>query len=100
MDYVENIRKNRSYISKLPVVDWENDCYTCDSYGKVINLSPDGGVGGCRRQVPPSAEYGSIYKDKDPYNSCEMQKLRSKIKCGEYPHDECKYCFGRFDNVK
>lgn len=97
---VNEVRKNRGYVSELTIADFDKDCYTCDSYGKVINLAPDGGIGGCRRQVPPSLKYGNIYKDKNPYNSKVMNNLRKKIKCGEYPHEECKYCFGRFDNVK
>lgn len=98
IEHIKSVVGDRDYVVLPKYVEEEDNGYYCDSYQKVINLAPDGSISGCRRQVPPSLEYGSIYNDKDPYNSDSMKALREKIKCGGHPHDECKYCFGRFDD--
>ena len=96
--YIEERCDSRSYIKIRPVyLDEEDTDYACKSYDEVINIDGQGNIGGCQRQITPDIVYGNMYFQDDPYNSIPMQTLRAGIKEGEYPHFNCKSCFGRYN---
>lgn len=49
-----------------------------------------------QRQVPPAAFFGNIFRDKDPYNSLEMRRLRNLMNNNFYVHEKCRFCFGNW----
>ncbi len=99
--YLEELYKSRDYIEEKPVyVDSEHPKFNCRSYDSRINLDGDGNIGGCLRQIPPDSSFGNIFREKDPFNSTEMRRLRrlqhTMAKKGKTPHKECNYCFGNW----
>ncbi len=95
--FIEKVIKDKDYeISKPTLVDFKTTMNFCKSYNTIINLDGEGNVGGCQRQIPPSEKYGNIFKDKDPFNTKQMKRLRKiKNRTGR-AHEECKYCFGNW----
>lgn len=77
-------------------VDFDNPKFNCRSYEYVIKLDGAGNIGGCQRQIPPDASFGNIFRDKDPYNSLKMCKMREQMHKRTYPHNECCFCFGNW----
>ena len=97
IDYLEKVCAGRAYVKVKPIfVDLDSPAFRCSSYAWKINLDGDGNIGGCQRQVPPSARFGNIFQDEDPYNSSEMRRLRRMIRQKSHPHAECRLCFGRW----
>jgi radical SAM protein with 4Fe4S-binding SPASM domain len=101
VEYIEKLFKSRDYIRiKLVYVDFEHPKFNCNSYDSRINLDGDGNIGGCMRQIPPDSSFGNIFKEKDPFNSAEMKRLRrlqhTMKKTKTPPHKECNYCFGNW----
>jgi len=99
--YIDKLCKSRDYIRIKPVyVDFEHPKFNCDSYDLRINLDGDGNIGGCMRQIPPDSSFANIFKEKDPFNSKEMKRLRklqhTMKKTKIPPHEECNYCFGNW----
>jgi len=101
INYIDKICESRDYIKIRPVyIDFENPKFGCTSYDSRINLDGDGNIGGCMRQIPPDLSFGNIFREKDPFNSMEMKKLRkiqhTMAKTKKTPHKECHYCFGNW----
>jgi molybdenum cofactor biosynthesis enzyme MoaA len=101
IEYIDELCKSRDYIRIKPVyIDLENPKFNCRSYNSRINLDGNGNIGGCLRQKPPDSSYGNIFKEKDPFNSTEMKRLRrlqhTMAKTKKPPHEECNYCFGNW----
>ena len=102
-EYIDKLCKSRDYIRIKPVyVDFEHPKFNCNSYDSRINLDGEGNIGGCMRQIPPDLSFGNVLKEKDPFNSREMKKLRrlqhTMEKTKKTPHKECNYCFGNWEN--
>jgi len=96
ISYIEDICRDKDYIGVKPVcLNVNNDNYFCESYNYLINLDGDGNTGGCQRQIPPDKSYGNIFLEDDPFNSPSMMELRKKMQKNAYPHEECRFCFGR-----
>ncbi len=76
-------------------VDIDNFIFNCPSYRTLINVNGAGDLSACQRQISPSSEFGNIFDDKDWYNEGLIQECRAKIRSGQYPHENCKYCFGK-----
>lgn len=81
-------------------VDVDKYVFNCPSYRTIINVNGAGDVSACQRQIAPSSEFGNIFDDKDWYNEGRIQECRTKIESGQYPHENCKYCFGKMGNSK
>lgn len=81
-------------------VDHDNYIFNCPSYGLLINVNGAGDISACQRQIAPSPDFGNVFDDKDWYNDGEIQECRSKIKYGKYPHDNCRYCFGKMGRTQ
>ena len=101
IEYIKRLCKNRDYIKEKPVyIDFENPKFNCTSYDTRINLDGDGNIGGCLRQIPPDSSFGNIFREKEPFNSTEMRRLRrlqhTMAKKEKTPHKECNYCFGNW----
>ncbi|KAF0151689.1 MAG: group 1 glycosyl transferase [Ignavibacteria bacterium] len=99
--YIEERCCSRKYINARPI--YLDDCdlnFECSSYSNSINLDGEGNIGGCQRQIPPSLTYGNIYLEADPYNNFQMQTQRKRINDNQYPHPNCKTCFGRHNPNK
>jgi len=97
IDYIDSICVGRDYIRLKPVyVDFNNLKFNCKSYDYIINLDGDGNIGGCQRQIPPDASFGNVFRDKDPYNSLEMCRLRNLMHSSNHIHEECRFCFGNW----
>jgi len=94
--FIEETCRDRHYIRERPTyLDETRFEFLCSSYDCSINVDPHGNIGGCRRQISPSAEFGNIFKDSDPFNTMRIFELRRRIKSGSCPHLECNFCFGR-----
>jgi MoaA/NifB/PqqE/SkfB family radical SAM enzyme len=101
IEYIDELCKNRNYVKEKPVyIDFEHPKFNCSSYSSRINLDGDGNIGGCLRQIPPSLPFGNIFKEKNPFYSAEMKRLRQLQHTMEKtkipPHKECNYCFGNW----
>jgi len=94
IDHINDICAGREYIRVKPIyVDFDNPKFNCKSYDYIINLDGEGNISGCQRQIPPDASFGNIFRDKDPYNSLKMCKMREQMHKRTYPHNECRFCF-------
>lgn len=99
--YIEEQCGSRKYINARPIyLDEGSLDFECSSYSNTINLDGEGNIGGCQRQIPPSLNYGNIYLEADPYNNLQMQTQRKRINDNQYPHPNCKTCFGRHNPNK
>jgi len=97
IDYIDESCNGRDYIKLKPTyIDFENPKFSCKSYGSVINLDPDGNIGGCRRQIPPSKSFGNLFEDRFPYNTAKMRRCRYLMHKKAYIHGECRFCFGNW----
>ncbi len=101
IECIDELCKDRDYVKEKPVyIDFEHPKFNCRSYDSRINLDGDGNIGGCLRQNPPDSSYGNIFREKDPFNSTEMKRLRrlqhTMSKTKKLPHKECNYCFGNW----
>lgn len=95
--YIDRVTQNKPYIHIKPCyIDPDSNVFYCNSYQEVINLDGNGNIGGCQRQLGPDESYGNINRDSDPFQSGKLKELRNHIQCGNFPHNQCKYCFGRF----
>jgi radical SAM protein with 4Fe4S-binding SPASM domain len=98
INYIDSICAGRDYVRLKPIyVNFNNPKFNCKSYDYIINLDGDGNIGGCQRQVSPDASFGNIFRDKDPYNSLEMRRLRGPMNSSYYIHEECRFCFGNWE---
>ena len=99
LSIIEKIEKYLAQSGKIgarPVyVDSNRFEFYCPSYDNQINVDGAGNVSFCQRQISPSAEYGNIFSDANPFADEPARVLRSRIKFGEYPHEICQHCFGR-----
>ena len=84
------------YLQRLPIpIDPARPEFACLSYNYLINVDGDGNIGGCQRQLGPTAEFGNILVDEDPFNSATMLRLRKR--CGtSLLHEQCRHCFGNW----
>lgn len=98
LSYIDEVSNNRDYyIHKLVPIDLQNPTHHCCSHNYVINLDPDGNIGGCMRQVPPDNKYGNIWNCDDPFRNGEMKKIQQKVRKKEDAFELCKYCFGNYN---
>lgn len=103
INHIDTACKDRDYITIKPVyIDCRNPGFACKSYNYVINLDGNGNIGGCMRQIPPDSSFGNIFKEKNPFSSTEMKRLRklqhAMTKTKKPPHKECNYCFGNWNH--
>lgn len=101
IDYIDRILSKSELSGSRPVyVDTEKYIFRCPSYRKLINVNGAGEIGACQRQIMPSAEYGNIFDAKDWYNDGRILDCRNLIMSGQYPHENCKYCFGKMGSSR
>jgi len=94
INYIDKNCAKHNYVESKPVyIDFDNPKYYCKSYKYMISLDYTGNIGGCLRQILPNIYFGNIYKDKDPFNSIEMKRLRVLMHQNCYIHKECQFCF-------
>ncbi len=65
----------------------------CSSCFTHLGVDSQGNISGCARVLPPSSEYGNIFKDKEAWNSGPLRELRSHFLEGnpDLPQ-RCKLC--------
>jgi GT2 family glycosyltransferase/MoaA/NifB/PqqE/SkfB family radical SAM enzyme len=94
---IRDLAANRGYPVHVPLFpDFSQPANLCRSYSNVLNVDGYGNIGGCRRQITPSAEFGNLFSNPDCLNSPEMMRLRHNQKAGFPAHPECTYCFGNW----
>lgn len=100
IQHINNLINGRDYIRSKPnYIDVDSDCFNCASYLTSVSLDGDGNLCGCKTQMVPDPIYGNIYKDKDPFNSFELVRLRNIVKQGKKPHEVCTFCMRRIPNA-
>jgi glycosyltransferase involved in cell wall biosynthesis/MoaA/NifB/PqqE/SkfB family radical SAM enzyme len=96
IQFIEHTCQDKEYLRTKPIyLDSDTREFGCKSYMYLINLDGDGNIGGCQRQIPPSEEFGNVFRDRDPFNTDTVQNIRNGIHRNAYPHQNCHFCFGK-----
>jgi len=95
VNFINNICKNKAYIDAKPeYIDINKPIFKCSSYHTTINLDGNGNISCCLSQIPPDADFGNIFNDKNPFNSETINNLRKQNYVKNcFAHENCKYCF-------
>lgn len=87
----------REYVRVKPIyIKPENHCFNCRSYQFLLSADNSGDIGGCEYHVPPNASYGNVFRDRDPFNSLTMWRLREMLPMGQLPHKDCLICYANW----
>ena len=91
--YIEHLKKTpRKVKIEFPILLKRNNfSYYCPGYYNFVNIDADGNISGCMRVLPPSPEYGNIFKDKDYMNTPHFRKMRRMYLHRQLP-PRCRFC--------
>jgi len=95
VSFLENMKKKKYAVDIFwPVLLYKDYyCGLCSCCFDSLSIDAAGNISFCDRVLPPSAEYGNVFKDKDAWNLRCFKELRKKLllKNKDIP-DMCKFC--------